>query len=1299
VITFDLPVLEYTIDIEVSLNDSSYLEPMKEYFKNLRLPVTENVSNVEMTFSSINVTTVCLPTGENKSCCSCESGYAWPRSVCGDLITCPAVSPAPTHSCSYTKQLPFYGPYCEPQTADSCGMEQPLAVNISVRLDTVFSNDLMDSSSELYKKYKTDLEKAFNESYRCLPGFVSATVTSFSSGSVSVNYEVKAASATFKQIEDSNRYVPQLVDTSYRLIPTSFTTEITDQTNFTVNPMDIFEGDTITLICKTNIVTENVTWHHSGQNISNSNRHSLTISVTQSTSEAILKITEVTAMDSGSYMCVFTMSGAFYNLRYTATKAIDVSPLLIISHLNDIDVTCNSPEMQTNSPLLFCCIDRQVPSLTGDWKVNGPINITGVSSFTGNCTEYKLQVNALLCPPEKSGTVTTYTCELQTGHGASTSEDIRVTYFRAANVTITSSIKTFVSAGKSFYVTCTSDVSNYDSVIWEIQHGNNMTTIDCAACINSSKIPAKSVLTVNTATEDWNGTYICTFSQKNVNSSANTTVVVVPLPLKQNILLDPITAFVQSTTSQRLSCCINAKAGEDYRVTFVVQQNEFQAAKKEEGNLLCYYIMYNYTAPKPDSSTASLQAYCKFVNQVGDEVRSNSITLTPLSGKKMLPFEACSDSLGIGEQNSTITKPCTELNSADGFNRGNITYRCDSGSWLVARNECLSVPINNLLLGAESLVNDPNGRTDLPQYLEDLQRETAVEQSALSYSANIAAIVNILDLVSTIPVDAKTATVTNFLSTVNTIVNDSRIATWKNLDEQQPHKSSLLLRSVERFSEQLQPVNNTIPSVKTDTIQLDGIVVIENSKEDYNKIFTSKENLTANVLINEAEVQTLPQNSTIVSVAYSTLGRILPQNNSMLVNGLLLTTTVSRSRSHSISINMTFAKKNTSLKDPQCVFWSFGADSSGEWSSSGCTPTETENDVICSCSHLTSFSILMSPYEPRQGSTEDYITYIGLAISILSLVLCIIIESLVWKYVTNNTTSYMRHVCILNIATSLLLADIWFLVTASAHHNKGLCTAVTFFVHLFYLSVFFWMLSLGLILFYRLVFILHNTSKTAQKALAFCLGYGCPLVIAAITIAVTLPRSTYTRREVCWLNWVDSKALLAFVIPVLIIVVINLFITAVVIIKILRPTIGDRTSKQERSSLVQIGKSVAILTPLLGLTWGFGFATIVGSSSRAFHILFALLNSFQGLFILVFGTLWDKKIQEALLKRNSLSRWSSQQTKSTSLMLVTPMFSMSYPFTRTFNNLCGRTGKYRVSSSEPSTSSSENTSKSYSLLN
>ncbi|NWH51373.1 AGRF5 protein, partial [Fregata magnificens] len=1292
---FDPPPLEYTVDIEVSLMDSSFLEPVKEYFKNLNLPVSTNISNVEMTVSNINITTVCLPSGENNSCCSCENGYAWPSAVCSDLITCPSVSLAPALPCGYMKEMPFNRPYCEPQTEDSCGMGEPTVMTMSVRLDTDFLNDLNNSSSELYTKYKADLEKAFNASYRCLPGFVSATVTGFRPGSVFVNYEVKAGAASFDQITNSNKIVPQFLDPFYRLNKATFTTEITNQTNFTVSPVDIFEGDTVTLICEINSTSENATWYHSDQIIPPSFWNSTDTKFPR-TSISVLNITSITVNDSGSYNCTFTKSNRFHTLIYNATKTIHVSQLNITPNLNDIDVTCNSPEMQTNSPLLSCCIDRHLPSLTGDWKVNGAINITGISSFSENCTEYKLNINESLCPPEKSGTVTTYTCELQTGHGARRNQTIRVTYLRTARVIISSSINSSVSEGYKFNLTCQSDVNNYESISWKIQSGNNTKTVDCGKCIDN-KFSAMSVLTVETATQDWNGTYICTFSQKYSESSANVTINVISLPLKQNIIIDPIAASIQCKVQQAFECCISANTMEDYNVTFVVQQREFQVGQKKKGKLFCY--MYNYTQTEC-SKQKEFTAYYKFINRIGQEVTSENISLHLISDKEV----SCSGSLGIGIEGATLIKPCREPDNPDSFTRGNKTYKCSNKSWKVERDDCLSGPISNLLTSAESLVNSPEAKANLPNYLAKLKEETEKQQSRINSSANLGAIITILDMVSSIPVDAQEPNIQNFLSTVDFVVADSTTEAWEDLNKEETLKSSLLLQSVENFSLHLQPVNNTIPPVSVNTVQLQGIVVTENGNTDYNKSFRSTENLTVDVFIGETEIQTLPQNSTIVSVMYSRLGRILPQKGSEHVNGLLITTTVSNSSSiQNVYINMTFAKKNSSLKTPHCVFWNISLNGGG-WDTRGCTPTEEEDYVICSCNHLTSFSILMSPEESSHAVFQDYITYIGLAISILSLVACIIIESLVWKYVTNNTTSYMRHVCILNIAISLLIADVWFIVTASItdqnqQMSRGICSVATFFIHLFYLCVFFWMLSLGLILFYRLVFILHNTSKTAQKAVAFCLGYGCPFVIAVITIAVTLPRNNYTRKEVCWLNWKDSKALLAFIIPALIIVVMNLFITAVVIIKILRPTIGDRSNRQERNSLVQIGKSVAILTPLLGLTWGFGFSTIIKNTHQAFHILFVLLNALQGLFILMFGTLWDKKIQEALLKRNSMSKWSSQQTKSTSLILVTPMLAMSYPFSRTFNNLCGKTGKYRVSSSEPSSSSSENTSKSYSLLN
>ncbi|NXH48438.1 AGRF5 protein, partial [Dicaeum eximium] len=1291
----DLPLPEYTFDIEVSLQDSSYLEPIKDYFKNIDLPI--NISNVQTTVSNISITTVCLPSGENSSCCFCENGYAWPSTVCSDVMPCPSLSLEPALPCGYMQKMPFYGPYCEPQTEESCGTGEPIVMNMSVRLDLDFQDDLKNSSSVLYQKYKADLEKAFNASYRCLPGFVSATVTGFSPGSVFVNYEVRTGAASFSQVGDSHRAVPQFLDSSYQLNQFTFTRVITDQTNFTVKPSNIFEGDTVRLSCEINSTFSNATWYHFDQIISTGSQYS--IETVLATRRSILKITNVTMKDSGSYSCVLVMSSPYHTEIHNGTETISVVPLHVTPNFEDTDVTCNSPEVQAKGLLLSCCIDRHLRSLKVSWKVNGTINITGESILNGNCTGYQLNINESLCPPEKSGAVTTYTCEMETGHGARRSRSIRVTYLRKAHVTISSSTNSIVSEGYEFNVTCKSDVGNYDSISWKIQSGNDTKTVDCDMCIKNSKFSATSVLTVKSASQDWRGTYICTFSQKNLDSSANVTIEVISLPLKQNILIDPIATSIQCQEPHALECCISAKTVRDYRVTFWVQQNEFQVVKKKKGNLLCY--MYNHTE-KECNKEKEFVAYCKFINRIGQGVDSEHIRLHLVPGKKI----SCSDSLGIGTERAILIKPCCDVKNPKGFTRGNTTYQCINSSWKVVRNDCLSGPINDLLSSAESLVNSPKAKAELPSYLAQLKEQTRKELSTIkNSSANLGAIVTILDMVSSIPVDAEELTMQNFLSTVDLIVDDSTTEAWEDLNKEKTRQSSLLLQSVENFSLRLQPVNNTIPSVSANTVQLQGTVVKENNNTGYNKDFRSTKNLTVNVRISETEIQTLTQNSTIVSVMYSKLGHILPQRTFEYVNGLLITTTLSSNRSQKFDVNMTFAKKDLSLKMPKCVFWNFTLNNHrGDWDNRGCTTTELGDYVICSCNHLTSFSILMSPDRSSELIFENYISYVGLAISIASLVVCIIIESLVWKYVTNNTTSYMRHVCILNIATSLLIADVWFIVTASItdqnqQMSRDICIMATFFIHFFYLCVFFWMLSLGLILFYRLVFILHNTSKTAQKTVAFCLGYLCPFVIAVTTIAVTLPKNSYTRKDVCWLNWKDSKALLAFVIPALIIVATNLFIAAVVIIKILRPTIGDRSSGQERKSLFQIGKSVAILTPLLGLTWGFGLATIIKNSHPAFHILFSLFNALQGLFILVFGTLWDKKIQEALLKRNSSSKWSSQQSKSSSLILVTPMLAMSYPFSRTFNNLCGKTGKYRVSSSEPSTSSTENTSKAYSLLN
>ncbi|KAK2856569.1 hypothetical protein Q5P01_005304 [Channa striata] len=206
--------------------------------------------------------------------------------------------------------------------------------------------------------------------------------------------------------------------------------------------------------------------------------------------------------------------------------------------------------------------------------------------------------------------------------------------------------------------------------------------------------------------------------------------------------------------------------------------------------------------------------------------------------------------------------------------------------------------------------------------------------------------------------------------------------------------------------------------------------------------------------------------------------------------------------------------------------------------------------------------------------------------------------------------------------------------------------------------------------------VFSHMSKSAMLGVGFALGYGCPLIIAVITVAVTAPGNGYIRKDyACWLNWTETKALLALVIPALTIVFINILIIMVVLYKMLRRGVGDAAQRDEKHTLVVIARCVAILTPLFGLTWSLGVGTMVSPTNKGVHIAFAFFNSLQGLFILVFGTLFDSKIRSLLSRQSPTTSTGSGSagTRSTSGGLT------SHSGTNLLNRIRGRRYAYNVS--------------------
>ncbi|XP_036405566.1 adhesion G protein-coupled receptor F5-like isoform X50 [Megalops cyprinoides] len=765
--------------------------------------------------------------------------------------------------------------------------------------------------------------------------------------------------------------------------------------------------------------------------------------------------------------------------------------------------------------------------------------------------------------------------------------------------------------------------------IWNV----NGVTVSNNAKYTISNSPAR--LTVRNVFERDAGTYECMLKD---------TVVVYRRKEDMQVLSAPQVMLSRSKINSRcgtnqveVKCRVKSTSPDlSFTVKWLKNDNSLTpVTESTENGFKCYG--HNYTTL---GECATVQLTC-VVTVLQREYKRVPATLEFFNGAI-----ACSNAVyGSGPVGATAEAACPPNQD------GALIAECTAnGEWKLLEDTCVFSVIKDLQTESEVLIEE-----NLPTFVQVLSEASKeFEENIVNSTVTISTIVNILNTiadVSSTGVQRINKTVMeNFLETVNVLVFSEKVLeSWKELNTGNgtQNTSTNLIKSIETITGFL---SNDSFAIRTSAIALDKTVLSNGFT------FNSSDfNTSAQIDIPDPDLPFDPQ---ITTIAFGTLNRVLPPRNKTsinnTINGIIVLVKVNATINN---VSLSFEKSNESLANPQCVFWNFTLlDTAGGWDSAGCEVQTNENGTVtCFCDHLTSFSILMSPSIPEAiRIILDFITYIGVGISMGSLVLCLFIEAFVWTVVTRNSTSYMRHVSIVNIALSLLIANIWFMIGAGISDIKketpvGACSAATFFIHFFYLALFFWMLISGFLLFYRMVMVFSHISKTVMMVISFTVGYGAPLLIAVITVAVTAPQKGYFReRDACWLNWDKTKALLAFVIPALTIVAINFLILIVVLYKMLRRGMGENPQSDERNALVVIARCVAFLTPFFGLTWGFGIGTMAAPQSAGIHIVFAILNSLQGFFVLLFGTILDSRIRAAIAGRFSFVHTSSHRTTSTS---------------------------------------------------
>lgn len=455
-------------------------------------------------------------------------------------------------------------------------------------------------------------------------------------------------------------------------------------------------------------------------------------------------------------------------------------------------------------------------------------------------------------------------------------------------------------------------------------------------------------------------------------------------------------------------------------------------------------------------------------------------------------------------------------------------------------------------------------------------------------------------------VNSNVISLQDFLESSSNLLNESLKDAWKR----------------QKVSGNTSMANNYLSSVES-LIKLSSITSDSKKKNlEVSARNCSAESKCSSTVFNISVELNAADPGKVTTAAFKELQNYLPNNNSQYEpNSLVVSATMeNKTRSGSLTIKIKFQLKNRRRRNVplQCVYWD---SSKGDWSSDGCTWGGPSDEEVCTCTHLSSFAILMSRYPENVPGTKE-ITYVGLSVSVASLVIALAIELIVWSAVVKTNTLYLRHIAHINISLCLLVADCCFLASFEPELLSLIwCKTLVVVKHFCYLSMFFWMLCLSSTLLHQALFLFHTVSKKNYLTYSLVIGYVCPLLIVTITILATSggAEGSYFTRETCWLIYsgLMKGSIFTFVLPVGIIVLFNVFSMAVVIIKLLdHPKHADASYCKEKKAIITAIRSVVLLTPVFGVSWVLGLATMsidltVGVPAYVVNYAFNVLNTFQ----------------------------------------------------------------------------------------
>ncbi|XP_045667930.1 adhesion G protein-coupled receptor E3 isoform X1 [Ursus americanus] len=472
------------------------------------------------------------------------------------------------------------------------------------------------------------------------------------------------------------------------------------------------------------------------------------------------------------------------------------------------------------------------------------------------------------------------------------------------------------------------------------------------------------------------------------------------------------------------------------------------------------------------------------------------------------------------------------------------------------------------------------------------------------------------------------------------------VATWAT-EVLQTVESAALETALKSPEQKIQEIHNN------NTVAIETRVVTDNCSEE-GQIFSLNTHMNSvDIHCNDIVQGNIQGPTAIAFISYSSLGNIINatffeeanERDRVYLNSEVVSAAIRPQRNLSLSksviLSFQHVKRKPCRRKAFCVYWKSSGER-GQWSRDGCFLMQVnESHTICSSTHLSSFAVLMAFSHQEEDYALDVITYVGLGLSLLCLLLAAL-TFLLCKTIQNTSTSI--H---LQLAICLFLAHLLFLTAIDRTEIKVLCAIIAGALHYLYLASFTWMLLEGLHLFLtarNLTVVNYSSVSRVMKKLMFPVGYGAPAIIVAIS-AASRPH-LYGTCDRCWLN-LDQGFIWSFLAPVCAIICVNLVIFLLIlwILKRKLSSLNSEVSTIQNIRMLTLKATAQLF--ILGCTWCLGVLQ-VGPAAVVMAYLFTIINSLQGVFIFLVYCLLSQQVRKwfgEIMKSKSESETYTLSTK------------------------------------------------------